>query len=173
MTNQEMVDKIVNKSGITREQAEKALEINNGDLLDTMIYVEKTYMNGNSNTSSSYSTNSETTFNGQPAPEFNFSEEKNNCVSGNNTVESGKRVISFLTENGAAIYYNEKQLAVIPLIIWLIAIFSGVGTLILVMFVSMFFNVRYELTGKSFAKSPLNKNLNDIYAYIQRLKGNI
>lgn len=172
MTNQEMVDKIVNKSGITREQAEQALEMNNGDLLDTMIYVEKTYMN-NSSSSSSYSTNNEPQFNGQPAPEFNFSEQKENCVNGNNTAETGRRIISLLTENGAAIFYNEKQVAVIPLVIWLIAIVSGVGTLIAVMLVSMFFGVRYELTGNRIANTSLNKGLNDLYAYIQRLvKGN-
>ena len=56
MTNQEMVDKIVEKSGITREQAEQALEMHGGDLLEAMIYVERMYKTQGGQTSSSFST---------------------------------------------------------------------------------------------------------------------
>ena len=38
-----MINKIMTKAGVTREQAEEALEKNNDDLLDAMIYVERTY----------------------------------------------------------------------------------------------------------------------------------
>ena len=43
MTAEQMIGKIVSRTGVTREQAREALEKFNGDLLDAMIYVERTY----------------------------------------------------------------------------------------------------------------------------------
>ena len=41
MTNQEMVDLLQEKAGVSREEAQEALEQSNWDLLDAVLYLEQ------------------------------------------------------------------------------------------------------------------------------------
>ena len=191
MTNNEMVDKIVEKSGITREQAEQALEMHGGDLLDAMIYVERTYKNGNA--SSSFSTNANDSaytasepqpvnFNAQaytnPNPgfnqgSFNVNEQKNPSINGKSFGDTVKEILNFLVNNGISIYYNEKELVTIPILVWVILFFSSISTLVMVMFITMFFNVRYSFKGSELGNSKINGAMSSIYMFVQSLKARI
>lgn len=190
MTNQEMVDKIVEKSGITREQAEQALEMHGGDLLDAMIYVERTYKNGNDSASSSFSTNVNDSANTAPnqqsvnfhqqsynAPNtnftqgnFNVNEQKNSEFVGKTFGDTVKEIINFLVNNGITISHNEKELATIPIIVWVVLFFSSISSLLLLMFITMFFNVRYSFKGSELGTPKINGVMSGIYMFVQNLK---
>lgn len=185
MTNQEMVDKIVEKAGITREQAEQALEMHGGDLLEAMIYVEKTYMAQNDFSSSSFSTNSNTSVNTEPGsqpadfnqqaytnsqPNFNFNEQKKPSVDGKVIGGMVKKILNFLVNNGITIYHNEKEFVTIPIIVWVILFFSSISSLVVLMFITMFFNVRYSFSGRDFDNSKINGVMAEIYTFVQNLK---
>jgi len=167
MTNQEMVDKIVEKSGITREQALQALEMHSWDLLDAMIYVEQTYKN---------KTESYASFSDIPkgtegkSQSFDFNEQKQYADNGRTFGQNLKKIIDFLAADGITIYHNQKEVTTIPLIVWVVLLCSSVSTLVLVMFVTMFCNVRYSFSGK-LGGSKVNKLLFEIYMFVQTLKG--
>ncbi len=178
MTNQEMVDKIVNKSGITREQAEQALEMHDGDLLEAMIYVEKTYQQKSETSSSSFTTNPNAAFNSDAdqqannnaAQNFNVNEEK---TSGYDREAIGgivKKIIDFVVSNCITIMYNENEVATIPLIVWIVLFFSSISTLVVLMFIAMFFNVRFSFSGKDLGNDKANRVMSDIYTFVQNLK---
>ena len=167
MTNQEMVDKIAEKSGITREQAVQALEMHSWDLLDAMIYVEQTYKNKTENYASFSDTPKGTEGNSQ---NFHFNEQKHDAENGRQFGQNLKKIIDFLVSDGITIYHNEKEVAAIPLIVWVVLLCSSVSTLVLVMFVTMFCNVRYSFSGK-LGGSKVNKLLFEIYMFVQTIKG--
>ena len=190
MTNQEMVDKIVEKSGITREQAEQALEMHGGDLLDAMIYVERTYKNQNDFSSSSFSTNTNdsayTVPNPQPAdfnkqayttPNFNQNNfnvhEKKSDINGKSFGDTLKVIINFLVNNGITISYKEKEFVTIPIIVWLILFFSSISSLAVLMLITMFFNVSYSFKGSELGKPKINRVMSNIYMFVQNFKARI
>ncbi len=193
MTNKEMVDKIVEKSGITREQAEQALEMHGGDLLDAMIYVERTYKNGNASASSSFSTNAADSSYNAPEPQpvnfnqqeytnpnsgfnqgsFNVNEQKNTGSNGKSFGDTVKEILNFLVNNGISIYHNEKELVTIPILVWLVLFFSSISTLLMIMFITMFFNVRYSFKGSELGNSKINGAMSSIYMFVQSLKARI
>ena len=193
MTNKEMVDKIVEKLGITREQAEQALEMHGGDLLDAMIYVERTYKNGNDYASSSFSTNAN--YSAHTAPEqqsvnfnqqaytnpntgfnqggFNVNGQKNPSLNAKSFGDTVKEILNFLVNNGISIYHNEKELVTVPILVWLVLFFSSISTLVMVMFITMFFNVRYSFKGSELGNSKINGAMSGIYMFVQSLKARI
>lgn len=193
MTNKEMVDKIVEKSGITREQAEQALEMHGGDLLDAMIYVERTYKNQNDFSSSSFSTNTGNSSytdqdtqpvgsNRQPytAPDssfnqnsFNVNEHKESSFNGKVFGDTVKDILNFLIGNGITISYKGKEFITVPIIVWVILFFSSISSLLVVMFITMFFNVSYSFKGNELGNSKINGVMSNIYMFAQNLKARI
>lgn len=188
MTNQEMVDKIVEKSGITREQAEQALEMHGGDLLEAMIYVERMYKTQGGQTSSSFSTaaqpqtsyQTEQPFAGSEQqtytnanPGFNVNEQKKTGFDEKQFGVTLKQIVNFLVNNGITIHHNETELATIPIIVWIVVFFSSISSLVVLMFISMFFNVRYSFSGSELNNPTLNGAMSAMYAFVQNLKGRI
>jgi len=190
MTNKEMVDKIVEKSGITREQAEQALEMHGGDLLDAMIYVERTYKNQNGFSSSSFSTNTNNSANTAPNPQpanfnnqaytnpnfnqnnFNVHEKKSD-INGKTFGDTMKVIINFLVNNGITISYKEKEFVTIPIVVWLILFFSSISSLAVLMLITMFLNVSYSFKGNELGKPKINRVMSNIYMFVQNFKARI
>ena len=175
MTNQEMVDKIVSKSGITREQAEKALELNNGDLLDAMIYVERTYSTY-AGSAQAHSQQQQPHFEqndysgGAQYSQFNVDEQKFEHKKSGAVGALFKKLLNVSVSNGITIYYKESEIVTIPLLVWIILFFSSVSTLAAIMFITMFFDVRYSFSGKELGKDKVNRVMADIYDFVQSLK---
>ena len=173
MTNQEMIDKIVEKSGITREQAEQALEMHSWDLLDAMIYVEQNYKNKTENTSSVFSSFSDAPKGTESSTQnFEVNEQKRSAEDKKSFGITIQAIVNFLTVNGLTIYHNEREITTIPLIVWAILFFSSISSLVVVMLVSMLFNVRYSFSGK-LSGSKANKALFEIYTFVQSIKRTI
>ena len=173
MTNSEMIEKIVSKSGITPQQAEEALRLNNWDLLDAMIYVERTYGQHNNANSSYY-----TTFNaGNAGADFNQGfdgiNEQKYGVDGNSFSDVIRKLFRKSVRNGIAIVNNGRDVVTIPLLLWIIFILSSFSSVLLLMLVSMFFNVNYRFKGSDLEGSKLNNVFNIVYDFVQNLKKSI
>ena len=176
MTNAEMVEKIVNRTGITAEQAEEALKKYDWDLLEAMIYVEQTYVQ-KSDSASSFTTN-------QPAAEpqnpnfsddgkFNINEEKqprSEDSSNRNFGKTLKYLINISLSNTISVIHNGNEVLTVPVLVLIILMFSSISTVFMVMFIAMFFDVSYCFKGSELGNDRFNGVLSRIYAFAQNLK---
>ena len=166
MTKEEMVEKIVSKSGVTREQAEEALEKNNNDLLDAMIYVERTYSTARKYGSPNY--NNANAFNPQqPFQDFNCNKAAEEDIAFKKTVRA---LLDTLWKNRLAVSYKGAEVMSMPILIWLIFFVTSVSTLFLVMIISMFFDVRYYIKGVTFNSDKVNRFMDYVSGFVSRIK---
>lgn len=167
MTNTEMIDKIVEKSGITKEQAEDALAKNNWDLLDAMIYVERTYSQQSS--SSSYST-----YNGGYNQNPQGFDEKPKTQSDD---FDGRGILRkfwhILARNDIVISRGGKDIVALPVIVWALLLFSSYSSILLLMLITMFFDVKYYFRGQELGTNTVNGVADSIFNLVQKVKKSI
>ena len=166
MTKEEMVEKIVSKTGVTRAQAKEALEKNNNDLLDAMIYVERTYSTARKYDSANY--NNANAFNTQPGYQ-----DFNNNKSYQEDIAFKKTVMSFLQtvwKNQIALSYKGEEVMSMPILIWMIFFITSASTLLLVMIISMFFDVRYYIKGETFNSDKVNRFMDYVSGFVSKIK---
>ncbi|MBQ2604842.1 MAG: hypothetical protein II589_07470 [Clostridia bacterium] len=189
MTNEEMVEKIVSRTGITEEQAKEALEKNNNDLLDAMIYVEKTYSaKKQPEENAAFTANIP---NGQPQenpqnnnyaqqpfeqPAFN----ENKCYGSINGEKIGeyckkaesvfKKIMDFGFNNHIEVSYNNNTVFTMPVIIPAAMLVLSASTLIWPVVISMFFDVKYSFKSNKLNTVKANLFLNGAYDLIQKIK---
>ncbi len=173
MTNAEMIEKIVSKSGVTPQQAEDALIRNNWDLLDAMIYVERTYGQQNAANASHYSTYNAGNSNVGNNQGFDGFDEQKPGFDGKSVGEVLKNIFQKSVRNGIAIVHNEREIATLPLLVWIIFILSSCSSVLLLMLVCMFFNVNYRFKGNDLGGSKINGVFDFVYDFVQNLKKNI
>ncbi len=170
MTREEMVEKIVSKSGITREQAEEALEKNNNDLLDAMIYVERTYMNAQK-TYGSYGYNGESQ---SPQQSFqNLNDSKSEVHEQSEIMKTLKKLIRSAWKTQLSVSYKGGEVMSMPLLIWILFFMVSASALLLVMIISLFFDVRYYIKGNEMNAKKVNGFLDCAYSFIGKIKRDI
>lgn len=167
MTNTEMIDRIVEKSGITKEQAEDALAKNNWDLLDAMIYVERTYSQQSG--ASSYST-----YNGGYNQNPQGFDEKPKTQSDD---FDGRRMLRkfchMLTRNDIVISRNGKDIVALPVLVWALLLLSSFSSILLLMIITMFFGVKYYFRGQELGTDTVNGAADSIFNLVQKVKKSI
>lgn len=149
MDNYEKVEKIVEKTGVSYEEAKAALEANNYDLLDTVISLEK---NGRiPKGGAAYSTNGS---------------KKEIEVYGNNN-DSGKaqgeengftKFMKKLWNSKFAVSRYSTQIFEMPVLIFIILIMTGFWICIPLLVVGMFFDYHYQFKGAS----KINLDMNEL-----------
>jgi len=166
MTKDEMIEKIMSKSGITREQAEEALEKNNNDLLDAMIYVERTYMNAHKYDSSYNCNNAYNPGNDFTAPGFN---QKSAHIDPEfkKTLDS---LLKTVWKNHLAVTYKGEEVLSMPILIWIVLLIASTSLLALVMIISMFFDVRYYFKGVTVNTKKINGIMDCVYGFVNKIK---
>ncbi len=170
LSNAEMIDMIVAKTGVTIDQAQEALDKNNHDLIDAMIYVERTYGQASRpNTAASDTNASANTSANAPRPDFNFNEQKA-APSHDRFSETASRIGRYLLSNSLTICHNGSELTSIPLIICIAALLASFSTVLVVMVISLFFGVTYRISGPDFSKSSLNILLGSFSGMVRNIK---
>ena len=145
----EKVEKLVQRSGVSYEEAKAALDASAGDLLDAMILLEKAGKT-RAPESSSYSTQYE---------------DQKQYVSVTERIEKGKKaegesagkkireilgkIWHVLSRNFLAICREGETIVKIPLWVALIVLFASWFTVLVLVVVSLFFGCRYRFVGEA------------------------
>ncbi len=143
----EIVDKLRIKGNITYEEAKAALEINNWDILDAMVYLEELgrvkkpsvsifYTNEDRESSTSYSE----TINGDEGRAYSSDEGKNNF---NGFFEGVIKVIDTGNNIFIEIIKTGTVLLKVPLTVVVLLLFFGFGIIIPLMVVALFFDIEF------------------------------
>ncbi|MCR4962396.1 MAG: hypothetical protein K6B40_00790 [Firmicutes bacterium] len=154
----EKVEKLVEKAGVSYEEAKLALEKAEGDLLDAMIILEK---EGKTEAprQSSYSTEYE-----QQAQYVSVEKQVENDRKSYDREEqrrerkerfrSGlRKIIDFLTDNSLLIKKNGDLVVKLPLWAVILVFLLAWHISIIALIVSLFFGVSYSFQGKADMKS--------------------
>ncbi len=145
MDNFEKVEKLVNKAGVSYEEAKSALERANGDLLDAMILLEREGKTASSGTGS-YSTRYEEQTQYVPVAEAAAREEKS---GGKKFSEFCRKVGHFLSSNYLIIARKGEQMAKLPLWLMVIILLFAWHISLILIIVSLFFGFTYRFCGET------------------------
>lgn len=141
MKNFEMVEKLREKANVTYEEAKAALELNDWDLLDAMVYLEK-------EGKMDYEWTSE--FSTKEEKESKKQESKAKAAGGINKFFSAvKDLASKGLNRHFEIRFNEESVIRIPLtilVILLLFMWAAIPFFIFVAIVAYIFGVRYKFT---------------------------
>ena len=154
MDNFEKVEKLVEKAGVTYEEAKKALEKADGDLLDAMIILEKDGKTA-APRQSSYSTQYE-----EQAQYVSVATQVENDRKSYDKDEQRRerkakfragigRITHFLSSNFLIIHRNGELVAKLPM--WAVALIFIVAwhVALIAVIVSLFFGVGYTFRGEA------------------------
>ncbi|MBR4184052.1 MAG: hypothetical protein IKQ56_09570 [Lachnospiraceae bacterium] len=145
----EKVERLVAKANVTYEDAKKALEESNGDMLDAMIYLEK---QGKVKAPSQSSFNTGNSGNDQykdVADAVHRSEGSNIKSVFKSIGETVGRGIKYTLDNYLVITRNGNEIFRLPLCAAIIILLIGWEILLIIMLISLFFDCRYKIVGKN------------------------
>ncbi len=156
MDNFEKVEKIREKTGVSYEEAKAALEANNYDLLDAVIYLEK---QGKTNSSSAnYSTgwdnHTSLLVTETPKEDEKRKNDASDSISAFFSWVGG--LIKKAWENKFVIEKDGKEVGQMPVLVLIILMFSFFWVIVPLMIVGLFFNFRYSFKGGSKIEVDLN-----------------
>lgn len=152
MENFEKVEKLVEKAHVSYEDAKKALEEANGDLLDAMIILEK--QNKVSQPEQTiYTTRPEDNAGYKDVPAAVENTKKDTGKSIFKTIGDGiKRGFQYTVDNSLKVTRKGETVLNIPLWLSIIIILCAWHLLLIVFVISLFLECRYSIEGKDDAK---------------------
>jgi len=155
MDQLEKVEKLREKANVSYEEAKEALEANNWDILDAMVYLEKAgKVEGPKATS--YTTNGE---------DDSSTQNNSTSYSSNNTSFGeviGKffswcgKVIKKGNENSFQIERNNEKPTCIPVTIFVLFVVFIFWVTIPLLVIGLFFGFKYSFRGPDVDKKPVN-----------------
>lgn len=149
MTEIEKIEKLIEKTGVTEEDARAALEQNDWDLLDAIISLER---EGKiSGSVAQHSTQSETA---EPEPETQAqSRFSKNAETFRHQV---RNILRIGNQNHFVIHHKENQVISMPVTILVILILCLNAWGLLALAAGLFFGLRYSIVGDELGKPAVN-----------------
>ena len=170
MDNLEKVERLREKADVTYDEAKRALEACNWDMLDAMIYLEALGKVKKTSDSGVYSSKVEEEKLYDVEKTIKEEERKNQEENFKNKFKKGfDKFIKVCKENHFIVKHEDKKIIDLPLGIALIIFLLGWHVLLIVMLISLFFEVRYELEGKNDLKT-VNSAMNKVADTADKLK---
>ena len=169
MVEFEKVEKLVQKTNVSYEDAKIALENANGDMLDAIIALEKQgKVNGPQQ--ATYTTGPEATqYRDVPAAVA----QTNNKTEGKNFFKdlgaAIKRGFQYTVDNSVRVIKKDQEIIKLPLWLTIIMLLAAWELIIIVVIVSLFFDCRYALVGKD-DTNQVNKVMNQATDFAGKVK---
>ena len=165
----EMVEKLKSKANISYEEAKVALEQVNWDILDAIVYLERSGKIDKPSVSTYFTNEYEET----PKENFNqiieSKERKKEKFS-----ESFFETICRIIDKGNTILFvikkNNKVVLKLPITVIVLLILFTFSTIILLLIVGLFFEMEFSLEGYNMENSEINKYLKSISKYVIKIK---
>ena len=186
LSTEEMLHKIIDKTGVTKEQAAESLEKNNGDLLDAMIYVERTY--GKASQAAQNVQQAQPVQTEQTAQSAQTAQAQQQAYTASQTyaapengakaatedfTNAAKKAGNFLIDNSLVIYHKCREVVELPMIVALAILILLFQISIPAAIVAMFFDVSYQFRGPQLGRGKFNFVLDAVYGMVRKLKASI
>ena len=154
MDNLEKVERLREKADVTYDEAKRALEACNWDMLDAMIYLESLGKVKKTSDTDYYSSKTKEDKLYDVEKTIKDEERRNKEESFKNSFKRGfDRFIKICKENHFIVKHEDKKVIDLPLGIALIIFLMGWHVLLIVMLISLFFECKYSIEGKNNLKT--------------------
>ncbi|MBQ1328234.1 MAG: hypothetical protein IIY49_09415 [Eubacterium sp.] len=154
MDNLEKVERLREKADVTYDEAKRALEACNWDMLDAMIYLESLGKVKKTSDTDYYSSKTKEDKLYDVEKTIKDEERRNKEESFKNSFKRGfDRFIKICKENHFIVKHEDKKVIDLPLGIALIIFLIGWHVLLIVMLISLFFECKYSIEGKNNLKT--------------------
>lgn len=170
MDNFEKVERLREKADVTYDEAKRALEACNWDMLDALIYLE---------TLGKVKKTSVTTYHSSKADEGKLydvektikdKERKEKEETCKKKIKNGwEKFLRVCTDNHFVVKHKEKKVIDIPLGAALVIFALGWHVLLILMLISLFFDYKYNIVGKNDLKT-VNSAMDKVKETADRLK---
>jgi len=150
----EKVEKLREKANVSYEEAKEALESNEWDMLDAMVYLEKLgKVNGPKTTS--YTTNGEDNSDTQNSTSYSSNDTSFGEIIGNFFRWCGK-VIKKGNENSFQIERSNEKPVCIPVTVFILFVLFIFWVTIPLLVIGLFFGFKYSFKGPDVDRKPVN-----------------
>ena len=166
MDNLEKVEKLRERADVSYEEARRALEENNWDLLDAMVYLERQGKTSGPK-QSQYSTSYEQQEEYVPVKEtvYEKDNEKNRTTFG----DVVRKIFRICRDNSFCVRRHEEVIFKIPVLLLVVLLIWLWKILIPLMIVGLFFSFRYSFEGKDDLKEA-NDIMDNASHAVERMK---
>lgn len=154
MDNFEKVEKLRERANVSYEEAKQALENSQWDILEAMIYLEKTGKI-NENASARFTTQSQ-----QVNYEY-FNEKQNKCNFGDTVKNAGiwlSDCVNKANTNSFCVERYSKEICRVPISVLIILLIIAFWTVIPLLIIGLFFNMRYRFVGPDIHSVDIDLN---------------
>ena len=172
--NLELVEKLVEKTGLSYTEAKIALEKADWDILEALISLEA---QGKTVGSARYSTKSEGSADREEHSESAGKKEKGKSAAGE---EFKKNSVSFFkwlgmvfdkgNTNSIEMYRNGERKVGMPVTVFVLLLLFGFWFIIPLMIVGLFFGCRYRFSGPDLGKDSVNEAMGKATDYADSIK---
>lgn len=161
--NLELVEKLVQKTGVSYAEAKAVLEKSDWDILDAIIMLEA---DGKTFGSAHYSTDKE-------ARKDKYTEkEEQDCKSdeGNSFFLLLGKIFDKGNKNRIEMYKDSKRHVVMPVTIFIVLVLFGFWIVLPLMVVGLFFGCSYRFAGPDLGKEKVNNAMGKANQYAEEIK---
>lgn len=178
--NLDLVEKLVEKTGLSYTDAKSALEKADWDILEAIINLEAEGKVGGTGSYSTRTASSAEQQNDGSAAEAETAERKKNTRN----EEYKKTTVSVLewlrsvfdkgnTNNIELYNKNGERVLGMPVTVFVVLCLISVGTVLVLMLVSLFFGVRYRFSGPELGKESINNVMSKATDVADNIKNDI
>ena len=170
-----LVEKLREKTGITYEDSKRVLEINNLDILDAILYLEKQGKVKSPSISIFYTNEYKESYE-EENTKSNFEEvKKDSNYKSNNTFEGIFEVICKAIDTCNNIFIEIKGknnfFLKFPLTVVIILLIFGFWLLIPLVVIALFLDIEFSVESKNINTDKINDILSKISKEVQKIKG--
>lgn len=170
-----LVEKLREKTGITYEDSKRVLEINNWDILDAILYLEKQGKVKSPSISIFYTNECKESYE-EENTKSNFEEvKKDSNYKSNNTFEGIFEVICKAIDTCNNIFIEIKGknnfFLKFPLTVVIILLIFGFWLLIPLVVIALFLDIEFSVESKNINTDKINDILSKISKEVQKIKG--
>lgn len=174
MEKLKLVDKLRAKTNISYEDAKSALENNNWDILDAIIYLEDSGRIKKPHVSTFYTNEYKENYETQ-GEVVNISENKNsNNSKSKNDFEGVFEAICKVIDTGNNIFIEirrkNRMFLKIPLTVLIVLLFFSFGIIIPLIVVGLFFDIEFSVSAKKVNTDKVNKVFSEISKDARKIK---
>lgn len=175
MDELKVVEKLREKTGITYEDAKRVLEINNWDIIEAILHLEKQGKIKGPSVSIFYTNDYKENYE-KSSERSNFEEiKKDSKYESNNTFEGVFEVICKAIDTCNNIFIEIKGqnnlFLRFPLTVVIVLLIFGFGLLIPIVIIGLFLDIEFSVESKKFNADKVNRVLSKISKEVNKIKG--
>lgn len=177
MEKLKLVDKLKEKTNISYEDAKKALENTNWNILDAVVYLENTGKIRKPNNSVFYTNEYKQTYNDKNEVANIYKNKKENKYKSRNNFEGIFESVCKYIDTCNNIFFEiireKRTILRVPLTVVIVLLFFTFWIVIPLMLVGLFFDIEFYISSRKVNTEKVNKVFSEISINIKKIKNEL